>query len=118
MLYSRIDSPRFRFFQRKEEEEEEEEDLESRAHLGFQSLFGYIKHVTRGTTTRHGGYSATYAYVRESNIVVCIYIYIGRGGRIEAEGSAWKREAEEEEEGWKRDSPATACGDASAPHEC
>ena len=69
---SDIDSPRF--FQRKEEEEEEV-DLESRAHLGFQSLFGYIKHVTRGTTTRYGGYSATYAYVRESNIV-CIYIYI------------------------------------------
>lgn len=86
MLYSRIDSPRFRFFQRKEEEEEEEEDLESRAHLGFQSLFGYIKHVTRGTTTRHGGYSATYAYVRESNIVVCIYIYIYRKGREDRGG--------------------------------
>ena len=66
---SDIDSPRF--FQRKEEEEEEV-DLESRAHLGFQSLFGYIKHVTQLR-----GMEDIRRHMRTcAKAISCVYIYI------------------------------------------
>lgn len=69
------------------------------------------------------GYSATYAYVRESNMHEDRRDdggSVGGGGRQrdeEGEAEGIGRHVEESKP-LKRDSPATACGDASAPHEC